>query len=128
MTRERILRELALLREGGQLAELVSNGRESVIYRQVPTGGARLSLPETTDVIVPVPAGYPASPIDLAGLPAGSPFLPRVKGGENSQGVYQISGVTWSSPAITPIMAGEALPGTRCSTDSTLTSITSSPG
>lgn len=102
MSRERILRELALLREGGQLADLVANGREFVVYREVPTGGARLSLPAVTDVIVPVPSGYPASPIDLAGLPLNSPFIPKVKGGPNSQGVVTIEGISWQLASYHP--------------------------
>jgi hypothetical protein len=102
MSRERILRELALLVEGGQIAELISNGREFVVYRNVPTGGARLSLPEITDVVVPVPSGYPASPIDLAGLPVGSPLLSRTKGGQNSQGVVQVAGITWQLASYHP--------------------------
>jgi hypothetical protein len=110
MSRERILRELSLLSEGGQVAELMANGREFVIYRNVPTGGARLSLPESTDVIVPIPPGYPASPIDLAGLPAGSPFLPRVKGGQNNQGVYQVGGVTWQLASYHPHNGGGGPP------------------
>ena len=102
MSRERILRELALLREGGQLADLISNGRKFVIYREVPTGGARLSLPAVIDVIVPVPSGYPASPIDLAGLPVNSPFIPKVKGGPNSQGVVTIENISWQLASYHP--------------------------
>jgi hypothetical protein len=110
MSRERIILELAKLLEGGQVAELVANGREFVIYRAVPTGGARLSLPETTDVIVPVPPGYPASPIDLAGLPAGSPLLPRAKGGQNPQGVHQVAGITWQLASYHPHNGGGGPP------------------
>lgn len=102
MSRERILRELAILREGNQITELVSNGRDFVIYRNVPTAGARFGLPEATDVIVPVPSGYPASPIDLAGLPAGSPLLPRTPGGQNSQGLIQVSGTNWQLASYHP--------------------------
>jgi hypothetical protein len=110
MSRERILRELALLLEGNQIAELVSNGREFVLYRKVPTGGARLSLPEFTDVIVPVPAGYPASPIDLAGLPVGSPILPRTKGGQNNQGVVEVAGINWQLASYHPHSNGGGPP------------------
>lgn len=110
MSRERVLRELALLQEGNQMAELVSNGREFVLYRNVPTGGARLSLPEVTDVIVPVPPGYPASPIDLAGLPEGSPLLPRTKGGQNSQGVVEVAGMHWQLASYHPHSNGGGPP------------------
>ena len=95
MSRERILRELEILQAGGQVAELVSEGREFVIYRAVPSNGAQLGLPTATDAIVPVPNGYPASTIDLAGLPVGSPLLQRVKGGQNCQGVVTVAGVNW---------------------------------
>jgi hypothetical protein len=93
MSTERIERELAKLLAGGQIAEIVSAGeRAAVLYRNVPTSGAKFNLPEATDVIVPIPPGYPAAPIDLAGLPVGSPFLGRVKGGQNNQGVLNLNG------------------------------------
>ncbi len=69
MSRERIERELAQLHEGGQVAEILVGDRECVLYRDVPTDGPRFGLSATTDVIVPVPSGYPAAMIDLAGLP-----------------------------------------------------------
>ena len=86
MNGERIERELARLQEGGQKADLLIGSRVVVLYHDVPTGGAQLGLPAATDVVVPVPEGYPASLIDLAGLPVGSPFLARVRGGQNDQG------------------------------------------
>ena len=110
MSRERIVRELDLLHEGGQLAELFPDGSGFVIYRAVPTDGVRLGLPEATDVIVPVPSGYPGSPIDLAGLPVGSPFLPRVKGGQNSQGIHQVNGITWQLGSYHPHKNGGGPP------------------
>jgi hypothetical protein len=100
------LRELAILREGKQIAELVSAGRDYVLYRSVPTGGLRWALPEITDVIVPVPTGYPASAIDLAGLPVGSVFLGRVKGGPNNQGTVQADGRTWQLASYHPHQNG----------------------
>ena len=110
MSSDRILRELAILAEGGQVAEFFPEGRASVIYRIVPTGGARFGLPETTDVIVPVPSGYPASQIDLAGLPKSSPFLPRVKGGQNNQGIYELDGVAWQLASYHPHQNGGGPP------------------
>jgi hypothetical protein len=110
MSRERILLELAILQEGNQLAELVSNGRDFVIYRNVPTAGARFGLPESTDVIVPVPSGYPASHIDLAGLPAGSPLLPRTPGGQNNQGIVQAAGANWQLASYHPHNGGGGPP------------------
>ena len=110
MSRERILRELAVLNEGGQVAELVTNGRDYVIYRDVPTDGARLGLPSVSDVIVPVPAGYPGPPIDLAGLPQGSALLPRTKGGQNNQGIVQAAGGTWQLASYHPHANGGGPP------------------
>ena len=110
MSRERILRELAALRDGEQLAELLTADRDYVIYRDLPTGGARFSLPSSTDVIVPVPGGYPAAPIDLAGLPVGSPLFARVKGGQSNQGIVQVGGQTWQLASYHPHQNGGAGP------------------
>ncbi len=112
MTNERIMRELTFLKEGGQTAEPVSdvNGKRFVIYRVVPTGGARFNLALSTDVIVPIPEGYPGSLIDLAGLPVGSPFLPRVKGGQNNQGNFVIEGITWQLASYHPHTNGGGPP------------------
>jgi hypothetical protein len=110
MPTDRILRELAILLEGGQVAELFSEGQGFVVYRAVPTGGARLRLPETTDVIVPVPSGYPASLIDLAGLTIDSPFLTKVKGGQNSQGIHDVAGVKWQLASYHPHANGGGPP------------------
>lgn len=110
MSRDRILRELSLLSEGNQVAELVTADRDYVIYRNLPTAGARFSLPTSTDVVVPVPAGYPAAPIDLAGLPCGSPLLPRLKGGQNNQGIVQVEGKSWQLASYHPHQNGGAGP------------------
>lgn len=104
MSRERIERELAVLREGQQVAQLLTaeDGRLVVLYRAVPTLGARFALPAATDAVVPVPPGYPASMIDLAGLPADSPFIPRVKGGQNNQGQLRVDGRAWQLASYHP--------------------------
>ena len=89
----RISRELALLASGGQMAAYIEAPRPVVLYRDVPVDRRNHSdLPAATDVIVPVPAGYPASMIDLAGLPVGSPLIGRVAGGNNSQGIVVVDG------------------------------------
>ncbi|MDO8632884.1 MAG: E2/UBC family protein [Phycisphaerales bacterium] len=110
MSHDRISRELGLLREGGQIAEYQADGRPVVVYRDVPTGGTRFGLPEVTDVLVPVPPGYPAALIDLAGLPVGSPFLPLVKGGGNNQGVLTVNGRTWQLASYHPHNGGGGAP------------------
>jgi hypothetical protein len=110
MNRERIERELGILREGGQVAELILGDRTVVLYRNVPTGGKQVHLPEEIDVIVPVPGGYPAGMIDLAGLPLGSPLLPRVKGGQNSQGIVNADGRQWQLASYHPHNGGGGPP------------------
>lgn len=103
MSRERIEHELTLLHEGGQVATLVTADRDYVIYQGVPTSGQ----PTDTDVIVPVPSGYPGSMIDLAGLPAGSPLLPKVAGGTNPQGTVTTSdGRQWTLASYHPHQGG----------------------
>ena len=101
MSRERVESELKILAEGGCEA-LIAEARWQagnvglvVIYRDLPTGGEKLGLPVKADVIVPVPAGYPAAAIDLAGLPADSPLLPRLRGGRNSQGILHVENMVW---------------------------------
>jgi hypothetical protein len=102
---DRIARELALLAVGGQKAMQVNaanGGAPFVLYKDVATAGVAIGLPGITDIIVPVPQGYPGAPIDLAGLPIGSPFLPRVAGGGNSQGTFDIDGVMWQLASYHP--------------------------
>lgn len=92
--RARLDRELTILAAGGQEAILVAGSEEVVIYRDLPTAGAGRGLPATTDVVAPVPAGYPST-IDLAGLPEGSALLPHVKGGGNHQRIVIADGRRW---------------------------------
>lgn len=110
MNRERIERELLKLKEGGQVAELLTNSRAVVLYRAVPTDGARFGLPPTTDVVVPVPPGYPAAMIDLAGLPVGSPLLPKLKGGNNNQGVVSVDNRSFQLASYHPHNGGGGPP------------------
>jgi len=110
MNDERIRRELDWLREGELAAEFIAANRPLVLYRRVPADGARLGLPAATDVVVPVPAGYPASPIDLAGLPSDSPFFPHVKGGTNTQGVVDVDGRQWRLVSYHPHSGGGGPP------------------
>lgn len=87
---DRIQRELDRLAAGGQAAEFIGGAREVVLYRDVPVSASMDGLPLYSDVVVPVPGGYPAAMIDLAGLPVGSPLLSRVAGGNNNQGVVTV--------------------------------------
>jgi hypothetical protein len=110
MNQGRIEHELARLREGRFFAELVLDPRALVLYHNVPTDGERIGLPSTTDVIVPVPAGYPAGLIDLAGLPVDSPFLPRLKGGQNNQGIVTVCDRQWQLASYHPHNGGGGPP------------------
>jgi hypothetical protein len=110
MPLSRVRGELEKLKDGGVAAEVVEGSRACVIYRGVPTSGGQRGLPAATDVIVPVPPGYPASVIDLAGLPVGSPFLPVVKGGQNSQGVIEAAGQQWQLASYHPHNGGGGPP------------------
>jgi hypothetical protein len=111
MNIDRIQIELQRLRAGGQAADLITQcERPIVLYRDVPTAGESFGLAHTADVIVPVPSGYPASMIDLAGLVAGSPFLGRVKGGGNNQGVLSADGRTWQLASYHPHQNGGGPP------------------
>ena len=103
MSHERIHLELARLKEGGQEAALVTADRDYIQYQAVPTAGE----PSETDVLVPVPGGYPAGMIDLAGLPTGSPLLSRVMGGSNPQGaVTTPDGRHWTLASYHPHQGG----------------------
>lgn len=110
MSRERIERELAILHESGQQASFLEGSRSCVLYRAVPTDGARLGLPAITDVIVPVPPGYPGPMIDLAGLPVGSPLLPHVAGGMNNQGIVDLDDCQWQLASYHPHQNGGGPP------------------
>jgi hypothetical protein len=111
MLKERIEQELASLREGGQEAILITSAsRPVVLYRGVPTAGQRLALPAATDVVVPIPDGHPASLIDLAGLPRNSPFLTRVRGGQNIQGIVTVEGQEWQLASYHPHNGGGGPP------------------
>ena len=109
--RDRIDHELGVLRDGGQAVEYLEvGGRGFVIYRGVPTAGSTAGLPSYSDVIVPVPSGYPAGMIDLAGLPVGSPLLGRVKGGGNNQGNVTADGHIWQLASYHPHTNGGGPP------------------
>ena len=111
MNRERIERELTILQEGGQRADLITvDDHAYVLYHEIPTGGTRHGLPHSTDAIVPVPSGYPGAPIDLAGLPVGSPFLVLVKGGQNNQGLHSVGGREWQLASYHPHNGGGGPP------------------
>ena len=131
MSRERIDRELAVLREGGQMADLliVNDHQAHVLYRDLPTGGIRRGLAIFDGRNSPrFLSGYPGALIDLAGLPVGSPFLAYVKGGQNNQGELSVGDCRWQLAAIIRITEVAGHPGTKLNMDFTLTSTISSLG
>ena len=111
----RIERELQELLQGGQSAVYCTvgnaqNGRPFILYYDVPVLAAAIGFPFVTDVVVPVPSGYPASMIDLAGLPIASPLLSLVKGGTNSQGTAELDGRQWQLASYHPHNGGGGPP------------------
>ena len=108
---ERILAELKQLRDREIVADLITDGsRPVVVYRNVPTAGAPTS-PADVDVVVPVPDGYPASRLDLAGLASENfPLLDRTKGGTNNQGQIQADGKDWRLASYHPHQNGGGPP------------------
>jgi len=103
----RVHRELAKLKQGGMDADFVEQPIPSVIYRNVP---ARPGYPhlEKTDVLVPVPGGYPGAMIDGAYLPQGSPLLNRVVGAV--QGTIMVEGRGWQLVSYHPHNGGGGPP------------------
>jgi hypothetical protein len=71
--RERIARELSLLSWQTEVIE----SPEAVIYKSLPS---TLGVVDRTDVLVPVPSGYPQAMLDHAFLPSDSPLKGRVPG------------------------------------------------
>ena len=74
----RVDRELELLRAGGAKVTLLTTPVPAVIYHDLPTRPGH-EVP-ATDVLVPLPEGYPGSMLDFAYLPDGSPLIGRVVG------------------------------------------------
>lgn len=99
---DRIEAELSLLREAAQEVEFVHDSASYVIYKNVPTKSK-----QKIDVIVQVPAGYPAAMIDRAGLPSDSSIVNQVKG--SPQEVLQVGGKSWRMISYHPHAGGGGL-------------------
>ena len=98
----RIDRELDILRANGAKVTFVAEGTPSVIYHDLPV---RPGYPvSTTDVLVPVPGGYPGQHLDLAFLPHGSVLVGKVPGA--AQGTRQTNGRTWVQISYHPHAGG----------------------
>lgn len=94
---ERIRKELQRLFDAGGIeAELIAEeGQDYVLFHQLETSGGVKGLPISTDVLVTVPPGYPASPLDMPALPLDSPLVPYVVGGSNPQNTVNFQGRQW---------------------------------
>lgn len=106
----RLERELNFLRESGTSVTLIEGPVEAVIYHHLPLrSGAVL---EASDVLVPVPNGYPAAYLDWAYLPEGSPLLGKVPGAIRPHGAPDIIalGQTWVQVSYHPHVNGGGPP------------------
>jgi hypothetical protein len=94
---QRICMELIKLKEAGGInAELVTEeNHDYVIFHDLETSGGAKGLPIVTDVLVAVPAGFPASQIDMPALLFNSPLIPFVVGGSNPQNTVTVRGNKW---------------------------------
>ena len=76
--RRRVERELSEFATGGQRVTLLDEPVNCVVYHDLPTKpDAGLGI---TDVLVPIPGGYPGQMIDWAYLPENSPLINKAKG------------------------------------------------
>jgi hypothetical protein len=108
----RIQDELRRLMNGSQIeASLVKKGSlYFVLYRGILTAGKEGVLPVQTDVLVPVPPGYPTGMIDMPALPADSPLTAHVVGGNNPQATIEVEGVIWKVLSYHPYTNGGGPP------------------
>lgn len=102
----RIERELNVLRSNGAKVSFVTEGEAAVIYHSLPVRAGH-SVP-VTDVLVPVPGGYPGQHLDLAFLPHGSALVGKVPGA--AQGARQLAGKTWVQISYHPHTGGGGPP------------------
>lgn len=101
----RIDRELAVLRNGGQQITFVEAPVNSIVYHGLRA--RRGSEVSTTDVLVPIPSGYPGQMIDWAYLPNDSPLLGKVKGSPQDPRIVAL-GRTWRQVSYHPHNGGGA--------------------
>lgn len=97
----RILRELSLLSWKTQLVE----GQDAVIYCDLPS---TLGVVDATDVLVPIPGGYPQVMLDYAFLPSDSPLKGRVLGAVQEN--FQFGGRLWTRISYHPHNGGGGPP------------------
>jgi hypothetical protein len=108
----RIANELSRLMTGSAIvATLIKEGGNYYVkYKAVPTSGKSVGLPETVDVLVPVPSGYATAAIDMPALPMDSNLIPHVVGGNNPQGVINVDSQQWQILSYHPYANGGGPP------------------
>ncbi|MDB5386795.1 MAG: hypothetical protein JWM11_2441 [Planctomycetaceae bacterium] len=101
----RIDRELSVLRSGGQQMTFVEAPVNAIVYHGLR---ARRGIEvTTTDVLVPIPSGYPGQMIDLAYLTNDSPLFGKVKGEAQEPRIVAL-GRTWRQVSYHPHNGGGA--------------------
>jgi hypothetical protein len=107
----RVQDELRRLMERSSIqATLIPEGSGYVLYHLLETSGAIKGLPTNTDVLVPIPNGYPSSQIDMPALPDDSPLIPFVVGGSNPQATITVDERTWKILSYHPYNGGGGPP------------------
>jgi len=101
----RVQREVELIRTGGLKATLLEAPTNAVIFHALRSRPA--SEPAASDVLVPIPDGYPGSMIDWAYLPDDSPLIGRVKGQPEGHRITAL-GRTWRKISYHPHNGGGA--------------------
>lgn len=89
---DRVQREIDQLCDSGQDVTLVREPQPVVIYRALRTRPGYAIA--TTDVLVPVPGGYPGQFLDWAYLPDDSPLIGKVKGSPQDPRI-SVDGRVW---------------------------------
>jgi len=103
----RVEREVALLTGAGAQVNLIPSAAAAVIYRGLRTRPGYAV--ESTDVLVPVPSGYPGQFIDWAYLPEGSHLIGRVVGSPQNH-LIQTDGRAWRQISYHPHNGGGGPP------------------
>jgi len=103
----RIEREVDLLNGTGTQVKLIVLPTPAVIYTALRTQPG--NPVKSTDVLVPVPAGYPGQFIDWAYLPEGSPLIGRVAGSPQGH-VIQADRRAWRQISYHPHNGGGGPP------------------
>jgi hypothetical protein len=103
--RSRVRAELERISPKNDLVKLFENP-DAVVYYRLPSS---VGIVDSTDVLVPVPSGYPGSAIDYAYLPVGSKLLGVLKGQPENQFI-EADGRKWQRVSYHPHNGGGAPP------------------